>query len=230
VKEELLSNLIVRAILGFVFLMLVLALALFVPAGSLNYWQAWVYLAVFALCTILITGYLIRYDQELLAGRVQAGPVAETERTQQVIQSLAAIFFIALFVVPGLDFRFGWSDVPPVISLIADGFVAIGFWIVFLVFGENSYSRATVQVSPEQKVITTGPYRVVRHPMYAGGLILLVATPIALGSWVALPLVIPIILVIAARLLHEERFLLANLDGYQAYTQKVRFHLIPFIW
>jgi len=224
------GNLIVRTILGFAFLMLVLALALFIPAGSLRFWQAQVYLTDFAVCTILITAYLIKYDQELLAGRVKAGPVAETQRVQQIIQSVASLFFIGLFIVPGLDFRFGWSNVPPVLSLIAAGFVALGFYIVFLAFRENSYSRATIEVSAEQKVITSGPYNVVRHPMYAGASVLLIFTPIALGSWVAIPFAILLILVVVARLLDEERFLSANLSGYEAYSQKVRYRLIPFIW
>jgi protein-S-isoprenylcysteine O-methyltransferase Ste14 len=224
------GNLIVRTILGFAFLMLVLALILFITAGSLNFWQAQVYLADFALCTILITAYLIKYDQELLAGRVQAGPVAETQRGQQIIQSLASLFFVGLFIIPGLDFRFGWSNVPPALSLIADGFVALGFYIVFLVFRENTYSRATIEVSAGQKVITTGPYAVVRHPMYAGASVLLLFTPIALGSWVGVPFALPLILVVVARLLDEEKFLVANLNGYTEYRQRVRYRLIPFIW
>jgi protein-S-isoprenylcysteine O-methyltransferase Ste14 len=224
------DNLIVRTVAGFAFLMLVLALALFVPAGTLSFWQAWIYLAVFALCTILITAYLIKYDRELLAGRVKAGPGAESQRSQQIIQSLASLFFIGLFVIPGLDFRFGWSHVPPILSLLADGFVALGFFIVFLVFRENSYTRATIEVSAQQKVITSGPYHVVRHPMYAGASVLLIATPIALESWVALPVAIALILVVATRSLAEERFLSANLGGYEAYRQKVRYRLIPYIW
>ncbi len=224
------NNLLVKTIFGFAFLMLVLALALFLPAGSLSFWQAWVYLAVFALCTILITAYLIKNDRELLAGRVQAGPVAETQRSQQIIQSLASLFFIGLFIVPGLDYRFGWSHVPPVVSLNADALVAIGFYIVFLVFRENSYTRATIDVSAGQKVITTGPYSQVRHPMYAGALLLLVFTPIALGSWVAVPFAIPLILVIVARLFDEEKFLRANLSGYEEYCHKVHYHLIPHFW
>jgi protein-S-isoprenylcysteine O-methyltransferase Ste14 len=229
-EEANIGNLLARTILGFAFLMLVLALALFVPAGSLRFWQAWVYLADFAVCTILITAYLIKHDRELLAGRVQAGPIAETERTQQIFQSLASLFFIGLFIVPGLDFRFGWSNVPPVLSLIADGFVALGFYIVFLVFRENSFSRATIEVSDGQTVIPSGPYRVVRHPMYAGAGVLLIFTPIALGSWVAVPFAVPLILVIVARLIDEERFLLANLSGYEEYRKKVRYRLIPLIW
>jgi protein-S-isoprenylcysteine O-methyltransferase Ste14 len=224
------DNLIVKTILGFMFLMLVLGLALFLSAGSLNFWQAWVYLAVFAACTILITLYLIKKDRELLAGRVQVGPIAETQRTQQIIQSLASLFFIGIFIVPGLDFRFGWSNVPPLMSLISDGFVAIGFYIVFLVFRENSYTRATIEVSAEQNVITSGPYAVVRHPMYAGAMLLLIFTPIALGSWAGVPISILLILIIVARLLDEERFLKANLSGYEEYCQKVRYRLLPLLW
>ncbi len=224
------GKLMVRTFLGFAFLMVVMALALFLPAGSLAFWQGWLYLADFGLCTILITAYLIKYDQTLLAGRVQAGPVAETQKSQQVIQSLAALFFIALFIVPGFDFHYGWSHVPPLVSWIAAGFVALGFYIVFRVFKENSYTRGTIEVSAEQEVITTGPYHVVRHPMYAGAFILLIFTPLVLGSWVALPLVIPLIGVIVARLLDEERFLLAHLSGYDDYYRKVPYRLIPSIW
>jgi len=224
------NNLMVRTVLGFAFLMLIMALALLIPAGALAFWQAWLYLVDFGVCTMLITAYLIKYDQTLLAGRVQAGPVAETQKSQQIIQSLASLCFIALFIVPGLDFRYGWSHVSPVLSWIAAGMVALGFFTVFLVFRENSYTRATIEVSAEQKVITTGPYRVVRHPMYAGASVLILFTPIALGSWIALPFAILLILVIVARLLDEERFLLANLPGYNDYRQKVHYRLIPSVW
>jgi protein-S-isoprenylcysteine O-methyltransferase Ste14 len=178
----------------------------------------------------LITVYLVKNDRELLAGRVQAGPVAETQKSQQIIQSLASLFFLGLFIVPGLDFRFGWSSMAPAISLVADGIVALGFCFVFLVFRENSYTRATIDVSAGQKVIDTGPYAIVRHPMYAGALLLILFTPVALGSWVSVPFAIPLILVIAARLLDEEKFLKANLNGYEAYCQKVCHHLVPFLW
>jgi protein-S-isoprenylcysteine O-methyltransferase Ste14 len=224
------DNLLIKTFLGFAFLIFVLAVALFLSAGSFSYWQAWVYLAVFAGCTILVTVYLIKNDRELLAGRVQAGPIAETQKSQQIIQSLASLFFLGLFIVPGLDFRFGWSNVAPVVSLISDGIVALGFYFVFLVFRENSYTRATIGVSAGQKVITTGPYALVRHPMYAGAMFIVVFTPIALGSWVGVPFAIPLILVIVARLLDEEKYLKANLSGYDVYCQKVRYHLLPFIW
>jgi len=224
------GSLILKSILGLAFLMLVLAAALFLSAGSLNFWQAWVYLAVFLVCTLLITAYLIKYDPKLLARRVKAGPVAERQKSQQLIQSLASLFFVGLFIVAGLDYRFHWSEVPPAVSLISDGFVVLGFFVVFLVFRENSYTSAVIEVSRDQKVIASGPYRVVRHPMYAGASLLLLFSPLALGSWVAAPLPLPLILVVAARLLGEERYLSENLSGYKAYRQEVRCRLVPFIW
>ena len=223
-------NLILKSFLGLVFLVLVLALALFLSAGSLGFWQAWVFLAVWTLCVPLITAYLAKYDQKLLASRTQAGPVAETQKVQQVIQGFASLFFIGLFIVPGLDFRFHWSAVPPLLSWIADGFVALGFFFVFLVFRENSYTSAVIEVADEQKVISTGPYSLVRHPMYAGASLLLLFAPLALGSWVAIPFPWPLILVVAVRALEEEKFLTKSLNGYAEYCQKVRYRLIPFIW
>ncbi len=224
------NSLLVKTAAGFLFLMLILGLALFIPAGSLSYWQAWVYLADWAVCVILITAYLIKNDRELLAGRVQAGPVAETQKNQKIIQSLASLCFISLFMIPGLDYRLGWSNVPPILSLIADGAVAVGFYIVFLTFKENSYTRATIEVSEKQKVIASGPYRVVRHPMYAGASVLLIFTPAALGSWVAEIFAVLLILVVAVRLLDEEKLLKRNLTGYPEYCQKVRYHLVPYLW
>jgi protein-S-isoprenylcysteine O-methyltransferase Ste14 len=216
--------------LGFAFLMLVMALALFISADSLRFWQAWVYLVVFGACTLLITVYLIIDNQRLLASRVKVGPTAEKQESQQIIQSLASLFFIGLFIVSGLDYRYHWSNVPLVVSLISDGFVALGFIVVFLVFKENSYASAVIEVTKEQKVIDSGPYSLVRHPMYAGSILLLLFSPLALGSWVALPFPILLIAVVTVRLLEEEKYLSANLNGYTAYREKVRYRLVPFIW
>lgn len=210
--------------------MVVIALALFLPAGSLSYWQGWTYMAVFAGCIILITLYLMRNDRDLLSRRLKGGPLAERQKSQQIIQSLTSLFYLALFVVPGLDFRFNWSDVPPVISLVSDGFVALGFYIVFLAFKVNSYTSATIEVYDEHSVISSGPYRVVRHPMYAGAILLVLFTPPALGSWVALRFTIPLIMVILIRAVDEERFLTRKLPGYEAYRQKVRYRILPYVW
>ena len=223
-------NLLAKTIAGFAFLLLMLALALFGAAGSLRFWQAWVYLAVFAGCTVLITAYLLHSDQQLLASRVQAGPLAETRKRQQILQILASVFFLCLFIVPGLDARWRWSAVPTWVSVISDGFVALGFLVVFLVFRENTYTSATIEVSDAQQVIRSGPYGVVRHPMYAGALLLLLFTPLALGSWVAMPFVLPLLVVIVARLLDEEHFLAEHLGGYAAYREQVRYRLVPLIW
>jgi protein-S-isoprenylcysteine O-methyltransferase Ste14 len=224
------NNLIVKSFLGLIFLDLVLALALFLSAGTMAFWQAWVFLAVWTVCVILITAYLIKYDQKLLTSRVQAGPVAETQKIQQVIQGFASLFFIGIFIVAGLDFRFHWSVEPPVVSWISNGFVVLGFFIVFLTFKENSYTSAIIEVAEQQKVVTSGPYRLVRHPMYAGAILLLLFAPLALGSWVALPFPLPLILVVAIRSVEEEKFLRANLAGYADYCLKVRYRLVPYIW
>ena len=224
------NNLLARAFAGLIFLVLCLALALFLSAGSLTFWQAWVFLAIWTVCVVCITIYLITYDQKLLARRVQAGPTAETQTIQQVLQAFASLFFVGLFIVPGLDFRFHWSVVPVVVSWISNGFVVLGFFIVFLVFRENSYTSAVIEVSSEQKVITTGPYSVVRHPMYAGAMLLLLFTPLALGSWIAIPFAIPLMIVVAIRLLEEEKYLSINLSGYAAYRQNVPYRLVPLIW
>jgi protein-S-isoprenylcysteine O-methyltransferase Ste14 len=224
------NNLIVKSFLGLIFLDFVLALALFLSAGSLAFWQAWVFLAVWTVCVLLITLYLIKYDQKLLTSRVQAGPVAETQKVQQVIQGFASLFFIGIFIVAGLNFRYHWPVVPPVLSWISNGFVVLGFFIVFLTFKENSFTSAVIEVAEQQKVVTSGPYRLVRHPMYAGATLLLLFTPLALGSWVALPFPLPLILVVAIRAVEEEKFLRVSLAGYADYCQKVRYRLLPYIW
>jgi protein-S-isoprenylcysteine O-methyltransferase Ste14 len=223
-------NLFIRSLAGLVFLIGILGLALFWSAGTLNYWQAWLYLAVFAACVILITGYLIAYDRRLLQSRLTVGPAAETQRAQQILQGFASLFFLGLYIVPGLDRRFGWSHVAPLLSLLSDAMVVLSMFIVFLVFRANTYTSAIIEVAGGQKVVTTGPYSIVRHPMYSGAMLLLLFAPLAFGSWVGVPFALPVILVIAARLLREEKFLQAKLEGYAEYRRTVRYRLVPFVW
>jgi protein-S-isoprenylcysteine O-methyltransferase Ste14 len=223
-------SLIVRSIGGLLFLVLILALALFACAGTLDFWQAWAYLAVFFICVILITLYLVIKDRRLLESRLNVGPAAETQRSQKVIQGLASLFFIGLYVVSGLDRRFGWSHVSPAVSLVSDALVALGLFIVFLVFRENTYTSAIIEVSSEQQVVSSGPYRLVRHPMYSGAMLMLIFTPLALGSWIGVPFAIPVIAVVIARLISEERFLRSKLSGYEEYRRKVRYRLVPGVW
>lgn len=219
-----------QALLGILRLQIILALALFLPAGSVRYWEGWVYWTVFFVGCMLITLYFLKHDPGLIARRLKAGPAAETEKSQKVIQAIAGVLSCGALLVPGLDHRFHWSSVPIPIVLAGEGLVALGFLLIFLVFRENSFASSAIEVAEDQKVIATGPYRVVRHPMYAGALLLFLGTPLALGSWWGLLLVVPLFGVLAARLLDEERYLTGHLAGYQEYCQRVRYHLIPFVW
>lgn len=187
-----------------------LGVCLFGPAGSFNFWQAWVYSIIFIGSAVTVTCYLWKTDPELLARRVNAGPGAEKKRTQKIIQFFASIFFLAVLIIPSLDHRFGWSNVPLYIIILGDVLVALGYFLIFLVLKENSFAAATIKLSSGQKVISTGPYSIVRHPMYSGALIMLFGTPLALGSWWGLLMFIPFTLILVWRLLDEEKFLLNN--------------------
>ena len=203
---------------------------LFVPAGTLDYWQAYVFMAVFVGGSAAITVYLALRDPKLLERRMNVGPTAEKEPTQKIIMVFALLGFIALLVVPALDRRFMWSSVPAWVSVLGDILVTLGFLLVYFVIRENSYTASTIQVAEGQTVISTGPYAVVRHPMYAGVLPLLIGTPLALGSWWGLGALIFFMPALIWRLLDEERFLHKNLPGYTKYTRKVRYRLVPFVW
>lgn len=203
---------------------------MFIPAWTVQYWQAWVYLLTFAVSTLFITTYLYKNDPKLLGKRVNAGAAAEKQMSQKAVQAVANLFFCLLYVTAGLDHRFHWSAIPGWASGLANIFVVSGFLIVFLVFRENSYTSAIIEVDPSQTVVSTGMYAVVRHPMYLGAILMLVASSVALGSYWSLLSVAALTVSIIVRLLGEETFLLKNLAGYGAYCKKVKYHLIPFIW
>jgi protein-S-isoprenylcysteine O-methyltransferase Ste14 len=224
------GRLIWRAFGGLLFLLVALVVALFLPAGTLDYWQAWVFLAVFGLSVLAITLDLLRRDPQLLERRTSAGPVAEKEPSQRLIQSLASLAFVALFVVCAVDHRLGWSAVPLAVVALGDVLVALGLLAVFLVFQENPFTSATIEVGAEQRVISTGPYGLVRHPMYAGALVMLLGVPLALGSWWGLLVVVAMATVIVWRLLDEEKYLAKNLPGYPEYQRHVRYRLLPLVW
>ena len=219
-----------QAILGLVFLAVVVWLALFVPAGKLYYWQGWLYWLVFFTSVTAISLYFIRKDPNLISSRLKVGPTAETKRSQKISQAFAAIFFILLLLIPTFDFRFGWSNVPFYLVIISDVFVVLGFAIVFLVFRQNTFASAIIEVKTEQKVISTGVYGVVRHPMYSGALLLLLFTPLALGSFWGTLAFFPLFAVICYRLIDEEKTLSKNLKGYEEYRLKTRHRLIPYVW
>jgi protein-S-isoprenylcysteine O-methyltransferase Ste14 len=224
------KNLNQRAWRALAILALVMTLLLIVNAGTVHYWQAWLYLSVFCGASALTTIDLMRRDPALLERRMRGGPTAEKRGTQKLIMLATSVGFIALLVVPALDHRFGWSSVPSLVVLGGDVLVVVGFYFIFLVYKENTFTSATIDVVEGQKVISTGPYAIVRHPMYASALLYFVGTPLALGSyWGLVPLVTTLPFLIW-RLFDEERLLREKLPGYIEYQQKVRHRLLPGIW
>ena len=207
-----------------------MALLLFISAGTVRYWQAWVYLLIFFGAAAFTTMFLVRKDPALLERRMSGGPTAEKQPTQKFIMLCTSLGFIALLVVPALDYRLAWSKVPPSGVLVGDALVAVGFYFIFLVYKENTFTSATIEVVPDQKVISTGPYAIVRHPMYASALLYLVGTPFALGSYWGLAPLVGMLPFLIWRLFDEERFLALNLPGYTEYQEKVRHRLVPRIW
>jgi protein-S-isoprenylcysteine O-methyltransferase Ste14 len=215
---------------GLVQLTLIMGLLLFCSAGSLSYVEGWVFLSNFSTASLLITLYLARNDPSLLARRVQAGPVAETRRRQTIIQLFASAAFLAIVIVPALDHRFTWSRVPVSLVVLGNTLVAVGFLIVFSVFKANTFASATIEVGSTQKLIDTGPYARVRHPMYAGALVLLTGTPLALGSYWGLCMLMPFTGILMGRVLDEEALLSQQLPGYEGYCHRTRYRLVPHLW
>jgi len=204
-----------------------LGLIFFVPAGTLDYWEAWVYCTVLLVPFLFVLTYLLRKEPELLARRIRLN---EKEYAQRRIIRASSLIFFTGFLIPGLDHRYGWSDIPVEAVIAADALVILGYALVFLVFKENPFASRVVEVEPDQRVISSGPYALVRHPMYLGTSVMMLATPIALGSYWAFPvfLILPIVLVY--RIMNEEEVLLRELPGYREYTQKVKYRLVPGIW
>jgi protein-S-isoprenylcysteine O-methyltransferase Ste14 len=219
-----------RALTGLARFQLALALIIFLPAWSLTYWQGLVYWAVFGAACFGLTLYFVRNDPALVERRMNAGPTAESGRTQKIIMWCASATLIATYVVSGLDYRFGWSHVAAATSLLGDALVLIGFYGIFVTFKENSFAAATVRAESDQRVVSSGPYALMRHPMYTSALIMFIGTPPALGSWWGLVPVVALAATIVWRLLDEENYLARNLPGYAAYQREVRARLVPGVW
>jgi protein-S-isoprenylcysteine O-methyltransferase Ste14 len=224
------TNLNTRAWVSLAVLALVMGLLVFVPAGTVWYWQAWVYLSIFTGASVLTTLYLIRHDPALLERRMKGGPTAEKQPTQKLIMLGTSVGFVGLLVVSALDVRFRWSVVPLGAVVLGDALVIAGFYFISIVYRENTFTSATIEVAKDQKVISTGPYAVVRHPMYAGALLYLLGTPLALGSYWGLVVFGAVLPLLLWRLFDEERFLCSNLPGYTEYRKRVRYRLVPFVW
>ena len=203
---------------------------LFVPAGTFNYWQAWVFLVVVGVAAWAPSIYQLRKNPAALQGRMRGGPAAESRMAQKVVIAGLYVSVAAMVVVSVLDHRFHWSPVPAALCLAGDVLVAVGLGVVALVIVQNNYAAATVQVQAGQRVVATGLYGLVRHPMYTGNVIMMIGIPLALGSYWGLVFVIPGLIVLALRIHDEEQLLAQELTGYREYTQKVRYRLAPGMW
>ncbi|MDD4865936.1 MAG: isoprenylcysteine carboxylmethyltransferase family protein [Mycobacterium sp.] len=223
-------NTVVKGLLSAALGLIAFGLLLFVPAGTVLYWQGWVFLAVFALVAWVQTIYLMRANPAALERRMQAGPKAETRPLQKILITVMFIAFPATFVVSALDWRYGWSRVPAPVSVIGDVLTAVGLGVAMLVTIQNGYAAANVRVEEGQTLVSTGLYGLVRHPMYTGNVVLMLGIPLALGSYWGLLLLIPGLLVLVLRIRDEEALLTGELSGYREYTQQVRYRLLPHVW
>lgn len=206
---------------------LVLGLFFFLPAGTFRYWQAWVYIGILFFPMLGVIAYFIKKDPELLERRMRA---REKERRQKALMALSSLLFIGIFLLPGFDRRYGWSSVPVIVVIAADIIILAGYGLFVRVLKENRYASRTVEVAREQEVVTTGPYAVVRHPMYVAVGIIYILSPLALGSYWAMISALLVIIVLVVRIMNEEKTLLRDLSGYGEYMQQVRYRLIPGIW
>lgn len=223
-------KLMLQTIKTFIIGAIALGLLLFIPAWTLKYWQAWVFIFVFGVSTNAIGIYLSLKDPVLLERRKNIGPKAEQNRLQKVIITFGILSSIGVMVFSAFDYRYGWSPVSPYISLLGDALVALGLLMDLFVFKENSFGASNIQTFEDQKVISTGLYAYVRHPMYVGVLVMIVGIPLALGSMWGLTVIAISAPVIILRILDEEKFLKKDLKGYVDYTKRVRYRLVPYIW
>jgi protein-S-isoprenylcysteine O-methyltransferase Ste14 len=219
---------LVRKVYGRVFLAVpVIWAILFLPAGTLAYWEAWLYLAILLIPMFFVFRYLLKNDPQLLERRMQ---MREREAVQRRIIYWSLLYLLLVFMLPGFDKRWGWSDVAPPAVLAADLVVMLGYGLFFLVLRENQYASRTIQVEKDQRVISSGPYAIVRHPMYLGVMLMYLASPLALGSYWALVPALLIVPILVARILNEEQVLERDLRGYREYKQVTKYRLLPRIW
>jgi protein-S-isoprenylcysteine O-methyltransferase Ste14 len=223
-------KLLIQAVVASLFGVLFFGVLLFWPAGTFDYWQAWVFIAVFGAVSFGPSMYWALRNPEVLRRRMRSGPIAETRTVQKVATVGMIVAVAAVLVVCALDHRFGWSQVPTAVVVLGDVLVAVGLGMSMVVVNQNNYAAATITVEAQQPVISTGLYGVVRHPMYVGALIMMVGMPLALDSYWGLVTLVPGVAVLALRIDDEEKMLRQELDGYSEYTQKVHYRLVPGVW
>ncbi len=206
---------------------LIFGAMLFLPAGTVLYWEGWAFMVILFIPMSAFAIYLLRYNPALLERRLR---MREREPQQRVVIAVSSVVLLAVFLLPGFDKRFGWSSVPIWLIIAADIVVLFGYLLSILTLRENEYASRSVEVAQGQRVITTGPYSLIRHPLYLATVLIFGFSPLALGSyWALIPAALfPVVLV--ARILNEEKVLLRDLDGYADYCKVVRYRLIPGIW
>jgi len=214
---------------SFMLFIAVLCVAIFLPAGTFNYWQAWVLLAVYMGCTVAMIAYLRMTDAAALERRAR-GPLAEQSPLQRGIVIAVVICYFAVYVVAGLDHRFEWSSVPMAVVFIGDALFVAAFVLFVFVMRANAFAATNITVESGQPVATAGPYAIVRHPMYSGVVLVVGGIALALGSFWALLVLVPTAPLFIVRLLDEERFLRKNLPGYAQYLQTTRWRLVPGVF
>jgi protein-S-isoprenylcysteine O-methyltransferase Ste14 len=223
-----LPKLLLRSTAG----LIVVGAMLFVPAGSVRFWQGWVFIALLFPCLIFSTIYLYKTDPQLVERRLQA---KEPVKEQKILVRVWKPLFFVAFLIPGFDYRLGWSrklwgGVPVWLVAASDALVLSGYFFVLWVLMTNSYASRTIRVEQGQTIITKGPYGLVRHPMYLGSMVLWLFMSLALGSYVALPIFALMIPFYVMRLLNEEKVLRQELPGYTEYCAHTRYRLIPSVW
>ncbi len=223
------KEILLPALRNFVLGLIVLGVVLCLLAGTLGYWQGWLFTLVFAAMTTQQGIYLAIKDPELLERRKNIAAAGES-RAQKIFIVVGLLADLCLLVFSALDHRFGWSEVSPVVSLLGDALLVFSFYLYYLVFRENSYAASSIQIFEGQKVISTGPYARVRHPKYVGDLFMVISIPLALGSWWALIFIALVIPGLVWRILDEEKLLQKDLPGYTDYMQKVPYRLVPHLW
>ena len=220
----------VRAAASSVFGLIVLSALLFLSAGTLNYWQAWVFIATFMVATIFPGIYIARTNPAALQRRMHGGPRAEARTLQKIVITAVFLGLFAMLAFSTYDHRMGWSSVPAWVCLLGDVLLATGLGIAMMVVIQNGYAAATVTVETGQTVVSGGVYTFVRHPMYVGNVIMMVGVPLALGSYWGLVFVLPGVVALVFRILDEEKLLTQELAGYREYAQRVRYRLVPYVW
>ena len=220
-------KLLLKTLVAFLSGLLITGAMLFVPAGTLAYRGAWLFISLLFAPILVMGVVLFVKNPELLSKRLE---MKEREKEQKGVVAWSGLLLVASFIVAGLDHRFGWSNVPTTIVIIASVVLLVGYALYAEVLRENVYLSRIVEVQEGQRVIDTGLYGIVRHPMYLAVTLLYLAIPLVLGSWWALLVMFPCVLLLAARIKNEEQVLHQGLPGYTDYTKRVRYRMIPWVW